>query len=227
MRDDMLVMLEEMSAFFNERAENYDVVHLEHVGGIEGKQLLASFMPAGTKKIIDFGIGTGLELDEIFKRFPFVEITGLDIAENMLQLLKERYSDKNIQLYCNSYLDFDFGEEVYDVALSVMTLHHYTHEVKNDLYKRIYQCIKPDGMYIENDYMLSEHEYENAQEMEEFYFSEYDRLKTEQGITDDREYHYDTPCTTSNQKELLYKAGFSAVEEVWRKGNSVTLVAKK
>ncbi|MDR2600300.1 MAG: class I SAM-dependent methyltransferase, partial [Oscillospiraceae bacterium] len=138
--------LEEMSAFFNKRAENYDIVHLEHVGGIEGKQILASFLPAGTKKIIDFGIGTGLELDGIFKCFPNVEITGLDISENMLQILKERYSDKNVQLFCNSYLDFDFGKEVYDVALSVMTLHHYTHEVKNDLYKRIYECIKPGGM---------------------------------------------------------------------------------
>ena len=224
----MAAELEEMSAFFNNRAECYNEVHLEHVGGMESKQIIASFMPINTEKIIDFGIGTGLELEAIFERFPDVEVTGLDIAENMLQLLRERYAGKSIHLHCNDYLNFDFGSNIYDVALSVMTLHHYTHEVKLDLYRRIHNCIKQNGVYIENDYMLSEHEHENAQEMEDFYFSEYRRLKNEQGIVvDGREYHYDTPCTVMNQIKLLLEAGFSNVNEVWRKGNSVTLVAEK
>ena len=73
----------------------------------------------------------------------------------------------------------------------------------------------------------SEHEHENAQEMEDFYFREYIRLKDEQGITDSREYHYDTPCTVVNQIRMLYDAGFSSVKEMWRKENAVVLVAYK
>ena len=219
--------LEEMGAFFNTRAETYNTVHLEHVGGMGGKQVIASFLPEHTKSIIDFGIGTGLELEGIFERFPDVEITGLDIAENMLQLLRMTYPDKKIDLHLASYLDFDFGNGLYDVALSVMTLHHYDHETKTDLYRRILNCIKPNGVYIECDYMLSEHEHENAQEMEEFYFRELIRLKSEQGISDNREYHYDTPCTVANQIKMLNDAGFSSVKEVWRKDNAVVLVANK
>ena len=75
--------------------------------------------------------------------------------------------------------------------------------------------------------MLSEHEYKNAQEMEDFYLREFIRLKDEQGITDNREYHYDTPCTVENQIKLLYNAGFSIVKEKWRRGNTVLLVAYK
>jgi len=218
--------LEKMSAFFNKRAESYREVHLGHVG-IESKQIIASFLPSNVKSIIDFGIGTGLELEEIFKRFPSIEVIGLDVAENMLKLLRENYPTQNIKLHNDSYLTFDFGKLLYDVALSVMTLHHYTHEVKRDLYRKVYGSIKPNGLYIECDYMLSEHQHENPQEMEDFYFSEYERLKEEQGITDDGEYHYDTPCTVYNQKKVLVEAGFVNVREVWQKENTVILLADK
>ena len=224
----MTEKLEEMSAFFNKRSVDYNTVHVGHVGGMDSKHVIASFLPDHTQTIIDFGIGTGLELEAIFKRFPDVKVTGLDIAEDMLQILKENYPGKNITLHCESYLDYDFGIELYDVALSVMTLHHYTHEVKTELYRRIYDCIKPNGVYIENDYILSEKKYENAQELEDFYFSEYQRLKEEQGITDDREYHYDTPCTLSNQIKMLSTAGFKNVKDVWHNdGNGVMIVAEK
>ena len=224
----MATKLEEMSAFFNLRAESYNEVHVGHLdGGIESKNIIASFLPSHTKAIIDFGIGTGLELKGIFGRFPDAEITGLDIAQNMLELLKETYPDNKINLYCESYLDYDFGDTLYDAAVSVMTLHHYTHEVKSGLYQKIYKCIKQNGVYVECDYMLPASEHENPQEMENFYFSEYQRLKDEQGITDSREYHYDTPCTVDNQIKLLLKAGFAEVSEVWDKGSTVILVAKK
>ncbi|MCL2081022.1 MAG: class I SAM-dependent methyltransferase [Oscillospiraceae bacterium] len=221
----MTEMLEEMGAFFNSRAEKYNAVHLEHVGGIESKQIIASFLPEHTETVIDFGIGTGLELEAIFRRFPNVEVTGLDIAEKMLQLLIKSYPDKKINIYCESYLDYDFGVSLYDAALSVMTLHHYDHRTKTGLYRKIYNCIKPNGVYIECDYML--HKYENAQAMEDFYFSEYKRLKAEQGITDNREYHYDTPCTVANQIKMLFDAGFASVKEMWRKENTVVITAYK
>jgi tRNA (cmo5U34)-methyltransferase len=177
--------------------------------------------------MIDLGIGTGLELEGIFMRFPDMEVTGLDIAESMLELLREKYPDKNIRLYRASYLDFDLGNNLYDVALSVMTLHHYPHQTKTDLYRKIYNCINSNGIYLECDYMLSALEYENPQEMEDFYYAEFERLKKEQDINDDKEYHYDTPCTVANQKKMLLEAGFAHVEEVWNSKNTVILVAKK
>jgi hypothetical protein len=75
--------------------------------------------------------------------------------------------------------------------------------------------------------MLAEMEYENAQEKEDFFFAEYELIKREQNITDNRAYHYDTPCTVSNQKGMLLKAGFSSVSEAWRVENNIILIAKK
>jgi len=223
----MSELLEEMGEFFNTRSSHYNEKHLEHVGGIESKHIIASFLPDNTKTLIDLGIGTGLELEAIFKRFPDIEITGFDIAKEMLNILKETYPGKNITLHCENYLSYDLGVEIYDVALSVLTLHHYSHEIKTDLYRKIHRCIKKDGIYIERDYILTEPDPKKAQEMEDFYFSEYERLKTEQGLTDDKEYHYDTPCTVSNQIKMLLAAGFTNVREVLRRENAAILIAEK
>ena len=220
-------MLEEMSVFFNNRAPVYEEKHLEHIGGIKSKQILASFFPPHTKTMIDFGIGTGLELEAIFERFPEIEVTGLDIAENMLNLLQLKYPDRKIRLHCESYLNFDFGICMYDVALSAMTLHHYNHQIKTDLYRKIYNSLKNNGVYVECDYMLSEQEYDNPQKTEDLYFSEFERLKKEQCLVDNIEYHFDTPCTVANQMKMLFEAGFTNVKEVWRQRNVVILVAEK
>jgi tRNA (cmo5U34)-methyltransferase len=52
-------------------------------------------------------------------------------------------------------------------------------------------------------------------------------LKKELHITDDREYHYDTPCTVPNQKKMLLEAGFTNVREAYNRKNIVILIAYK
>jgi tRNA (cmo5U34)-methyltransferase len=52
-------------------------------------------------------------------------------------------------------------------------------------------------------------------------------LKTEQGITDDEFYHYDTPLTVKHETEALLEAGFSGVEILHRWGATFTLKAVK
>ena len=211
--------LKEIRTFFNDLASDYDQIIADKADAdIESKQLVAPFLPKHTKNLIDFGIGTGMELEAIFARFPDIDVTGLDIAENMLKLLEERYADKNLRLLCESYLDYDFGSEQYDAALSIKTLHHYNHDVKTNLYKKIHQCLKPNGVYIECDKMVLE------QAEEDFYFTEYERLKLEQSVNDDQVYHYDTPCTLENQTKMLLAAGFSSVTEVWRKESGQGLI---
>ena len=218
--------LTEMRAFFNDIALDYDKKIISKADAdMEGKQLVASFIPQHAKSLINFGIGTGLELEAIFERFPEIDVTGLDISENMLELLKGKYASRNLHLYCKSYLDCDFGHIQYDVALSIKTLHHYCHDVKTALYKKIHACLNENGVYIECDKMAS------TQAEENFHFAEYERMKQTQGIHDNQAYHYDTPCTVPNQKKMLSAAGFSHVWEAWRKdserGLIVILAARK
>ncbi len=220
--------LEEMGAFFNARCETYDEVHTNGIsGGPESKRVPALYLPEDCKDLLDLGIGTGLELEEIFRRFPDIRVTGVDLSSGMLSLLREKYPGKSIDVHQMSYFDFDMGENRYDAALTVMTLHHYTHEVKTELYRRILKSVKPGGVYVECDYMIPEGEVEDPQAAEDFFFAEYERLKREQGLERALEYHYDTPCTVKNQVEMLRAAGFQKVEEKWRSGSTVVLVGEK
>jgi tRNA (cmo5U34)-methyltransferase len=222
----MSTNLEEMSAFFNDRAAQYDEVHIGHIeSGAESKRVPALYLPESTRTLLDLGIGTGLELNEIYGRFPDIRVTGYDIAKDMLERLKEKFPDKAIDLRNESYLTADLGQNIYDAAMSVMSLHHYEHKIKTALYRKIYDALRPNGVYIECDYMLSKHEYADPQATENAYFAQYKRLRSEQRLDDNTEYHFDTPCTVENQKKMLSNAGFQEIKEVWQVKNAVVLSA--
>ncbi len=89
------------------------------------------------------------------------------------------------------------------------------------LYKNIYDSLKPNGVYIECDYMVIN------QEDEDFYFSEMKRFREEQNLNDNEFYHYDTPCTIDNQIKLFKNAGFKTVKDVWRVENTTIIVSNK
>ena len=214
--------IEPMAEFFKARVGGYDEHMLNNVEGCrEGYRKMAELVPSGAKYVLDLGCGTGLELDEIFKLNLDVEVTGIDMTAEMLNLLKRKYIEKKLNLINASYFDVDLGKELYDAAISFQSLHHFTHGQKSGLYKRVHDSLKKGGVYIEGDYMIED------QAQEDFYFSEIRRIKKAQDIPEEEFYHYDTPCTIENQIMLLDKAGFRYVSMVWRKGNTTIIRGEK
>ena len=114
-----------------------------------------------------------------------------------------------------------FGENVFDAAVSVESLHHFTKEEKIPLYKKLKAALKAKGYFILTDYFsLSDEEETNRRQ-------ELIRLKKEQGLSDDEFYHYDTPLTVTHEKEALLAAGFTSVEVLKKWGPTYTLKAYK
>lgn len=213
--------LEQMADFFTARISGYDEHMLNDVEGCrEGYAKMATLVPRSAKKLLDLGCGTGLELDEIFKVLPDIEVTGVDMTRAMLDELKHKHPDKNLNLVCADYFKADFGED-YDCAVSFQTMHHFSHEKKLELYSKIYKSLTEKGCYIECDYMITQ------QSEEDFYYSELNRLREEQNLKADEFYHYDTPCTIDNQIKLLKVAGFKTVEMLFRVENTTILAAYK
>jgi len=215
-------LIEKMSDFFTARVEGYDEHMLNNVEGCrEGYIKMAELIPDGTETILDLGCGTGLELEEIFRKLPNVSVVGIDLTQAMLDKLKQKYFDKNIKLICGNYFDVYLDESIFDIAISFQTMHHFSHAEKVRLYTKIHKALKSKGMYIECDYMVTE------QSVEDELFTGYARLRREMNIPDGEFYHFDTPCTIVNQIALLKKAGFLSVEMVWRMGNTTMIVARK
>ncbi len=200
-------MLEKMGEFFDKRLDKYDDHQLNCIESAREFLLVtANSLPAFPKcKILDLGCGTGLELENYFKINPSAKITGIDLAPGMLGRLKEKYKDKDIKLICDSYFNVPFGYEIYDAAVSVESLHHFTAEEKVPLYVKLREALKPGGYFILTDYFSLSDEEESGHR------SELMRLKKEQGVSDREFYHFDTPLTIKHETECLKSAGFSSV----------------
>ena len=213
--------LEQMSDFFAARVDMYDEHMINEVEGCkEGYIRMAEYVPEGCRKLLDLGCGTGLELEAIFGKIPDVAVTGIDLCEAMLCKLKEKNEGRSINLICGDYFTADFGGE-FDCAVSFQTMHHFSKEKKTELYRKIYDALTDEGVYIECDYMVV------TDAEEEHWFSENERLRRKQGIGENEFFHYDTPCTVDTQIKMLKNAGFSFVEKVMRIENTTMLVARK
>ena len=214
--------IEKMDDFFAARINGYDEHMLNDVPGCrEGYVRMAGALPGGVRNLLDLGCGTGLELDEIFRLYPDLCVTGIDLTQVMLDRLKEKHSERNLTLINGSYFDYDFGIARYDAAVSFQTMHHFSREDKIGLYTRLFHTLKNGGRYVECDYMVS------TRAQEDFFRAENRRLRSEQGIPDGEYYHYDTPCTVENQTDMLKKAGFKRVGTLWREENTTLLAADK
>ena len=216
-------MLEKMSDFFENRIEGYDEHMLNNIESAkEFYPFAARALPiCENAKLLDLGVGTGLELEFYFPFNPSAEVTGIDLSGGMLDVLKLKFSDKKMNLICGSYFDVPFGEMLFDGAVSVESLHHFTKAEKIPLYKKLWAALKPEGYFILTDYFSLSEEEENG------HFESLKRLKKEQGIKDDEFYHYDTPLTVTHETEALFEAGFSSVEVLKSWGATYTLKANK
>lgn len=215
-------MLEEMGAFFDARLEGYEEHQLNCIESArEFYPFTAGCLPMGDVHILDLGCGTGLELSCYFALEPQARITGIDLAPGMLQTLRRKFPDRELTLIQGSYFEVPLGTAVFDAAVSVESLHHFTQAEKLPLYRRVHASLKDGGWFILTDYFAP------TEELETFYRQELLRLKREQGIADDAFYHYDTPLTVAHETEALTAAGFSKAEILGSWGATYTLKAYK
>ena len=201
-------MLEKMSDFFEARLDGYDEHMLTNIESAnEFYPFTAMQLPTFENcRVLDLGCGTGLELEEYYLLNPSARITGIDLSRGMLSALQNKFTDKDITLICGSYFDVPFGVSVFDSAVSVESLHHFTKEEKIPLYKKLHCALKDGGCFVLTDYFAL------SDEEEQMHRQVLIKLKAEEGIDDNEFYHYDTPLTVNHETDALIKAGFSSVE---------------
>lgn len=200
---------ENMEVFFMQRAESYN----EHVmSGTRKEQyeLLGKFIPKTKDSIhiLDIGCGTGVELQYIWEKAPNAHITCLDLSQDMLNILLKNYElyHEKITIVNASYLEWEFPCEEYDIIVSSQTMHHFLEQQKMEVYQNIKKSLKPEGMYIENDFYMDEAGSKQYQQRYKMIMSNLPP-NTKTGI-----YHIDIPFTVEKQLEILNNVGFHSVE---------------
>lgn len=187
----------EMKDFFNKVVDiDYDEKHSKM---IKAKEKIVDFLPKDIEKIIDLGAGTGLQLIKLYKVFPNVKTTAIDISDGMLKKLEERHISDNITIINQSFFEYEFGKDI-DAVISTQALHHFDSSDKRTLYRKVYECLREHGVFVIEDYFAIDDDVERQG------FEDYKNLV--KGIDS----HYDTPLTISHEIDILKSVGFSDVE---------------
>ncbi len=203
--------IEELPGFFNSTADIWD----QKFGAEPDDpfyQAVALQIPLTDEPIdiLDLGCGTGIQLEFVFARAPNAKVTAIDRAPNMLKQLRAKFADKTEQLRLQqgSVLELTFGHQVYDYAISTLTMHHFLPERKVAIYTKVREALRTTGTYVEGDQATTV-----EGEKEILYW--YNRWIAKLPGGDRAEWNYDITLSPETQVYILRESGFSEVQLTW------------
>ena len=185
----------QMREFFDRKADGYDDVHAKFM---DGKTLLTTHLPAGARRILDLGGGTGMELIPLFEAHPDAHVTVIDISPEMLKALAARPFADKLTIICGDFFKVDFGKD-YDAVISTSALHHFLPQMKAPLYKKIADALKYEGFFLNCDKIADDKADEAT--MLQYYYDNFASGR-----------HCDTPLAVSTEIELMENAGLHQFE---------------
>lgn len=172
-------------------------------------------------KVLDLGAGTGLYSGMVQAVFPLAEFTLLDLAVEMLEKAKSRFSKmgKSPIIKICDYVEDDLGGS-YDLAISGLSIHHLSDPDKKRLYQRIHDALSPGGMFVNADQVLGKTSF-----LEKCYRQNWLDSVRALGISDEdlkaalKRMEYDRMTPLDIQLGWLEAAGFQDVD-CWYKNYS-------
>ncbi len=161
-------------------------------------------------RVIDIGAGTGLLTSFLLQKYPAAHVTLIDMAEEMLNVAKERFKGNgNIKYTTADYSYYDF-QETFDAVISAMSIHHLSDTGKRKLFKKIYTLLNPGGIFVNAEQVLGE-----TLELEALYKKRWEEMVREGGVPEKQILSWkerlklDREATAEAQMKWLKKAGFS------------------
>ena len=219
---------------FEKEANEYDQIIIRLIPYYTQmvKALIATipFDPDSSFKAIDIGCGTGTISQKITECFPNIQITCLDIAENMLKLAQHKLADhKKSNFILADINDFSFDES-YDVIVSSLALHHLVSmEDKIEFYIKIYDALSPGGIFFNADVIMGSGDY-----LQQVYIEKWKAFMSKQVSSEEIEntwlpnyYREDHPAPLLEQLSWLKDIGFIDTDVIWKYYNFAVYGGKK
>jgi tRNA (cmo5U34)-methyltransferase len=151
--------MEYIRTAFNATASRYDAQRqwvIPDIDGFYGAAVKAANWPGSSPTILDIGAGTGLLSALLMERYPGATLTLLDISDQMLEVAKKRFSSNPRTRYITGdYSARDLGGR-YDLICSALSIHHLLHKDKQALFRRVYDALNPNGVFVNADQAAGE-----------------------------------------------------------------------
>ena len=217
---------------FNMVAEEYDMNRRRFIPCyddfyINTTALIAANIDA-PERIIDLGTGTGLLSEHWYRHFSGAEYILTDIAEDMLEVAKRRFSG----LEGFSYKVADYLKGLPDVSadtvISALSIHHLEDDEKQVLFGNIYNALPDGGLFVNYDQFCAVDD-----RLSRWYDRFWEGQLYNSGLTDkdialwQARRKLDRECSVEQEINMLRKSGFSMVECVYSYHKFAVIAALK
>lgn len=137
---------------FNKASEDYDKYRKQAIPNMDiyYNTVVKLTQNYENPKILDLGAGTGILTELLYEKHPNSDFTLIDLSTDMLNIARNKFKKHDFKYIEANYLTHDFQDK-YDVIVSSLSIHHLTDDEKRMLYKRIYDTLKPNGIFINAD----------------------------------------------------------------------------
>lgn len=165
--------------------------------------------------ILDLGAGTGLFSAHVFQRYGNSHYTLMDVAEQMLEIAKERFAGSAQQF---SYITGDYRTALpaaqFDLVISSLSVHHLSDSEKQNLFRELFLKLRPGGVFINVDQIKAPSEH-----FQELYWSSWLSKVRRSGAGEEqiqqsirRRLEFDHDATMADQLKWLQDSGFEWVD---------------
>lgn len=209
----------EVKTAFNNAADNYDTNRKEIIPHMNvyyqtAVELTKNF---DNPSILDLGAGTGILTELLHQLHPQSKITLVDISANMLDKAKNKFNDiDNFTYIEDNYLTMDFKNN-YDIIISSLSIHHLNDKEKYTLYKKIYQHLNNQGVFINADEVMAP-----TDTLEKLYVEKETAHLLKQDLSNDEKEEIlyrrtlDTPSTLEDNLDWLKDIGYENVDVIYK-----------
>jgi tRNA (cmo5U34)-methyltransferase len=179
-------------------------------------------------KVLDIGSGTGLFASALLGKYPNAQITLIDLSDKMLEIARKRFAEyPDFKFIEADYINYEFSGQ-FDIIISALSIHHLTPHQKENLYKKCFDLLSENGIFVNADQVLSPYP-----EVEKVFCELWKHSIQESGLSlkEVREAvertSYDNPSTLEEQLKWLRDAGFKYADCIYKYCHFCVMYAKK
>ncbi|MDA3927761.1 MAG: methyltransferase domain-containing protein [Prolixibacteraceae bacterium] len=211
--------VEEIRSKFDQLADQYTNIEKGQDTALDSPLCMeliskaASIYNPNAHAIMDLGCGGGNYIVKLTALLPNVDVTLVDLSENMLKTASKRVNyniSGKVSTIQSDFRSANFGIEKFDIITAATTLHHLRSKDEWILvFDKIYKALKPGGSFWITDVIL----HANPRLDELMHQGWFNTLESNVGIEKlnwvKEQYHKEyTPVTLNFQLDLMKEVGF-------------------